>query len=1326
MRRICGKKLTLAVVASLLAGTVPAWAADVTGQQVTIDSDQTGEQICGGATTSGSASHNTLSVSGSASIQAADGIVGGGYAENGDAIGNQVTFSSSGTHQIPSLFGGAGFSQQVLQQANENQVTITSGTFFNSDYIVGGYSNSVVNNNTVSIGGTADIDFSKWAVKVISGGYVEKSSSIPSSLSTAKGNRVVLSGGSVTGAELIAGACADHVEHNQVSITGGNLENNKEIAGGQAKNGSASDNTLSVSGSTSVSDTQYATGGYAENGNASHNTLSVSGGTSVSDTQYAAGGYAENGDATGNQVTFTSSGAQQIGEIYGGMAYPQSAHQSAAHKANENQVTITGGTFASHSIFGGYSNSVANDNKVSIGGSADITLTSGHPGAYGIFGGYSDADSSTAERNQVSISGGTIKGADFLVGALSDNVVDNKVSITGGKLENNREIAGGYAEAGNASRNILSVSGSASIMGNQYVAGGYSNGTGIANENQVSITDGTLNTAFITGGIAETSANNNTVAIGGNAIVTFSSTDSYATKMISGGYTYSHEGQGNGNRVDITGGQISHANMLVGGATAVGNDISNNHVTITGGQIEDTQYILGGMGGESNINQENTVTIGKDAVVTAAIIGGGYMADSVLNNMVTVSGTVTGYMIGGSVLGRGIVSGNVLNLAGAALNTLSQTDTSLIGFLKEDGYKEIGESIQAVGGSLGEYGIKAQDNRINLSGSMDLSKTNLYGWSTDVDMKQDASGDDTKELTHSGNTLNVGYLEEMTTDKEGKNTITGKVADWHGSKVRGIYNFEKVAFYNVDPSQTALTVTDTVSLPDNVTLNLDHFASADGGNVLTDNVLIDASGASTVKGLDKLYESGKNKYQQPVTRTYANGGVTVTGKDGLALSADNKLYYGLHSLDAITYKNIDWKTDGTVLTLADSQKFDLADTKVHTEDIGFTAKSLETITKAGDYAMTLLDTQGNKTLSAGNLTTKKGTWNVGNALEGTGEASLDANGNVVYKLDTEEKKVKVDTTAQTHNALIANEAGLGVLAAGRDRMEGMLDTFNDQEGGVFTFASLGGSKDTYDTGSESKTYTWNGLVGVGSESALKHGDFSYGMFYEYGKGHYRVDGAGYTGTGDAHYNGGGLMAKYTARNKNYVEGSLHLGQLKNSADSVLHGKNGDAYGYSTSSHYWSGHVGFGHIFDLTDQVESTSRGGTERAARDLDVYGKYFYTHVGGDNFRAGEAEYQLDSLNSSLLRLGARVNNRHGRNNYYYGLAWDYEFDGESNGSVSVAGLGANIRKADIGGSSLMAEAGWKLEATQDNPWDMNLNLRAYAGQHKGIGGNLFVGYHF
>lgn len=892
-------------------------------------------------------------------------------------------------------------------------------------------------------------------------------------------------------------------------------------------------------------------GGYTTSGNALTNTLFVTGSASITSDEGAGGGYAENGEAIGNQVIFSSSGSHQIEVVFGG----------AGTKASENQVSITSGT---------------------------------------------------------------VRGAQFIAGGYGDDVVDNQVSISGGKLENNMVMVGGYG-SNRAQGNVVSVDEKADVP------------------------------------------------------------------------------------------------------------------------------VLGLAGGYAKTAESNQVSIGQDASVTAIAVGGG-AGETVSHNFADVRGTVTGYLLGGGgTYGESAgVFGNVLNLNGAKLIPIQKDQAlSMVKDTVGDGYEEDvnqilqllknpGETIQAAGGALYQGG-NAQDNMVNLSGTMDLGKVNLYGCISPLDIVLDPSNisgngpGEVHETNHSGNTLNVGYTAELTTDKDGNASITGKGADWHGSKVQGIYNFDKIAFYNVDHSQPALTVTDTVSLPDNVTLDLDHFtpSSSPEDSVIQDDVLIDASGASTVKGLDKLYESGKDKYQQTLTQTYADGGVEVKGQAGLSLSDDNILSYGLHSLDAITYKTIDWKTDGTVLTLADSQKFDLADTKVHTEDIGFTAKSLETITKAGNYAMTLLDTQGNQTLSAGNLTTRKGTWNVGNALEGTGEASLDKDGNVVYQLDTVEKpqeqpEIKVDASKQTHNALIANEAALGTLAAGRDRMEGVLDTFNGQEGGVFTFASIGGSKDKYDTGSQSSTYTWNGLAGVGNDVAARDGEFSYGVFYEYGKGHYDVDGAGYTGSGDAHYSGGGLMAKYVARNKNYGEASLHFGQLKNNADSVLHSRSGGAYGYETDSSYWSGHVGFGHIFDLTDQVASTSRGGTERASRDLDVYGKYFYTHVGGDNFRAGDADYQLDDLNSSLLRIGARLNNRSGRNNYYCGLAWDYEFDGESNGTVSAAGLKADIRKADIGGSSMMAEAGWKLEATKDSPWDVNLSVRAYAGQHKGIGGNVVVGYHF
>lgn len=215
-------------------------------------------------------------------------------------------------------------------------------------------------------------------------------------------------------------------------------------------------------------------------------------------------------------------------------------------------------------------------------------------------------------------------------------------------------------------------------------------------------------------------------------------------------------------------------------------------------------------------------------------------------------------------------------------------------------------------------------------------------------------------------------------------------------------------------------------------------------------VLIDASGASSVKGLSVLYQSAAGTSTH--TWNYADGGVTVTGQSGLSLSHDNVLSYGLRSIDQISYGTLDWKTGGTVLALDSSHHFNLADTKVDTSHIQFTDNSLKALTQAGDYTMTLLDTKGNKTLSSANLTGGEGRWTLSNALTGRGAASLDDQGNVIYRMDV--SKGSVSAAEGTHSVLVANEAALGTLASGRERMEGVLQGLTDEEGGFIPSLTL--------------------------------------------------------------------------------------------------------------------------------------------------------------------------------------------------------------------------------------------------------------------------------
>lgn len=969
------------------------------------------------------------------------------------------------------------------------------------------------------------------------------------------------------------------------------------------------------------------------------------------------------------------------GLIYGG--------EGELLDVSENKVTITGTTV--EGVIGGEAVvGTASGNEVTL----DHAYSTGD--VYGGYatehGAYSDAERD-AERD-----------------AVSNKVYLRSSTVAALPLESIM-VAGGKSFIGNVRNNEVDLSGDTSVSEELY--GGFHIGSPIVdfsenievNNNSISIVDGNINldNLAVGGYSGYGTVKGNEISITGNTAVTLTGDMNI--------YNYS------GRNVRTIAGGFGRADTLSHNRVVIS---SSGDVKVTDGTLAGAVYDADPLGGAypneeeadgTNRAEGNYVELSGSGKVNVALIAGANMiggatifgdndelyrkAGNAVNNFVQVSNGIieADKMVGGSS-DNGSVSGNVVNISGG---TVTGRDGGTVG----------------IAGGAGT-GSAFSDNTVNLSGTADISSANLYGWSSDDSGK-----------SQGGNAMNVGYSAVFANDADGYCTISGGTGSlWNGGSVKGLYNFDKVSFYDINASKAALTVTDTVNLPDTAVLDISHL-SPQGGNLGQDVVLIDASGASSVKGLTALYQSAEGTSSH--SWNYADGGVTVTGQSGLSLSDDNVLSYGLRSIDRITYGTLDWQTGGTVLALDPSKNFNLSGTTVDTSHIDFTDSSLKALDTSGDYTMTLLDTKGNKTLSAANLIGGEGRWTLSNALTGRGQASLDGNGNVIYRMDV--SKGSVTAADGTHAVLVANEASMGTLASGRERMEGVLQGLTDEEGGLYTFADIGGSKDRYKTGSHSTTYNWNGLVGLGNEQKTGGGDFSYSIFYEYGRGHYHISDEGSAGKGTARYNGGGLMAKFMGTTNTYVEGSLRFGRLKNSADSVLSNSDGHSLGYRTDASYWAGSIGVGHIFALTDETASVSRGRTIRAARDLDLYGKYFHTHLGGDSFRADGASYHVDSIDSDLLRLGFRINNRFGRDDFYYGLALDHEFDGESRGSVSAVSLpllSADIRKADIGGNSIMAEAGWKREATRDNPWDMNVSLQTWAGRHRGVGAHVLVGYHF
>ena len=454
----------------------------------------------------------------------------------------------------------------------------------------------------------------------------------------------------------------------------------------------------------------------------------------------------------------------------------------------------------------------------------------------------------------------------------------------------------------------------------------------------------------------------------------------------------------------------------------------------------------------------------------------------------------------------------------------------------------------------------------------------------------------------------------------------------------------------------------------------------------------------------KANDSLKAIVNEEKAKTYSIepvAGVTIdaklTGK--LANSGNNVTFTATENkASALTFGKVEWTGDTPLLDHSKTLKnVSFNDAIVDTSNIDF----YKEMYIEADQTTTLVSGFG------GNPKDIKGTtYKVGTAFDGEGSATME-NGNLVFRT-----KTSAGVSEQTHKAVMGVEATMGLLASGIGHLDKVLDGFgnvsNAGSDGASTSASIGGGKDRYETGSHVNINSWSAAVGVGARKETKKGTLQYGIFGEYGKGSYTMHSDVGRSDGDAHYAGGGLLAKWTNKHDVYTEASFRLGRVSDTANDLLRDGAGNAYGYDIHATYYGAHVGLGKIFNY--------KGG-----KSLDVYGKFFYTKRDGAEFDAKQ-HYNLDSVNSSVLRIGARYGTTDKKWNWYGGLAYEYEFDGEAKGTVN----GTEIRAASIKGSSVRGEFGMRMDATKDNPWRTDISIYGYGGKHRGFGGSVNVAYTF
>jgi outer membrane autotransporter protein len=282
--------------------------------------------------------------------------------------------------------------------------------------------------------------------------------------------------------------------------------------------------------------------------------------------------------------------------------------------------------------------------------------------------------------------------------------------------------------------------------------------------------------------------------------------------------------------------------------------------------------------------------------------------------------------------------------------------------------------------------------------------------------------------------------------------------------------------------------------------------------------------------------------------------------------------------------------------------------------------------------------------------------------------------------------------------------------------------------GVNVFGTIGGGDMKVSTGSHVHVHGVNMVAGAGYGRAAPFGDFTAGVFFEYGRGGYGTendfDSGSLGSSGNTHYAGGGVMGRMdlthfeTRLGFPYVEASFRAGRVFNNYESSdlaqqLQIDGLDKANYSESASYLGAHIGAGFMFFLPSKFR-------------LDAYVKGFWTRVGGKTFALKDADRTLafKATNSERARVGGRLYyDATEAVSPYIGLAYEYAFNGKANATLD----GYQIDAPQMKGSTGIGEVGVRYEPENfDSKLALDVSASGYAGKRRGVSGTLKLRYAF
>lgn len=267
--------------------------------------------------------------------------------------------------------------------------------------------------------------------------------------------------------------------------------------------------------------------------------------------------------------------------------------------------------------------------------------------------------------------------------------------------------------------------------------------------------------------------------------------------------------------------------------------------------------------------------------------------------------------------------------------------------------------------------------------------------------------------------------------------------------------------------------------------------------------------------------------------------------------------------------------------------------------------------------------------------------------------------------------------------------------------------------GIAAFASFGGGKSRYATGSHVNMYSTDFIAGLAKEFKSTKQDMLLGAFFEMGRGNYssynHFDRFDVRGDGNAHYYGGGLMFELEHSQKQglYLQAIGRVGSMSNEWSSNDYG---DCVAYETRHSYYGAAATVGYEGKLSKNY-------------GYDLYGKFMWTHQNGDGADIEGEKLQFQDIDSVKARFGARLSYDGCKAvKPFIGLAWEREFKGESRAKVN----GYEIDRPSLNGNSGLLELGVSYKPQSKSNWQLDLTATGYTGARRGVAGQAHFSWNF